>query len=132
MNEGTLRDWVRHAKFNVTQGKNFINSGSIGPWMVSADEFTVKDYENMDIQTYVNGELRQDDNTKNMMFPLKYIINYCSKFFHLKPGDIIATGTSNGAGARFEPPKYLCPGDVIEVKVERVGTLINGVIDEPI
>lgn len=132
MNEGTLRDWVRHAKFNVTQGKNFINSGAIGPWMVSADEFTPAMYENMHIQTMVNGEIRQDDTTSSMMFPLKYIISYCSKFFHLKPGDIIATGTPNGAGARFEPPKYLCPGDVIEVKVEGIGTLRNGVIDEPI
>ncbi len=132
MNEGTLRDWVRHAKFNVTQGKNFINSGSIGPWMVSADEFDAQKYENMRITTKVNGELRQDDTTASMMFPLKYIISYCSKFFHLKPGDIIATGTPNGAGARFDPPKYLVPGDVIEVEVEGIGTLINGVIDEPI
>jgi len=126
MNEGTLRDWVRHAKFNVTQGKNFINSGSIGPWMVSADEFDAQKYENLHISTKVNGELRQDD------IPLKYIISYCSKFFHLKPGDVIATGTPNGAGARFDPPKYLVPGDVIEVEVQGVGKLVNGVIDEPI
>ncbi len=132
MNEGTLRDWVRHAKFNVTQGKNFINSGSIGPWMVSADEFTAQQYEDMHITTKVNGEMRQDDTTASMMFPFKYIISYCSKFFHLKPGDIIATGTPNGAGARFEPPKYLVPGDVIEVEVEGVGRLTNGVIDEPV
>jgi len=132
MNEGTLRDWVRHAKFNVTQGKNFINSGAIGPWMVSADEFDPHKYENMHITTKVNGELRQDDSTASMMFPLKYIISYCSKFFHLKPGDVIATGTPNGAGARFDPPKYLVPGDTIEVAVEGVGNLVNGVIDEPI
>lgn len=132
MNEGTLRDWVRHAKFNVTQGKNFINSGSMGPWMVSADEFDAQKYENMHITTKVNGELRQDDTTASMMFPFKYIISYCSQFFHLKPGDIIATGTPNGAGARFEPPKYLIPGDVIEVEVDGIGKLSNGVIDEPI
>jgi len=132
MNEGTLRDWVRHAKFNVTQGKNFVNSGAIGPWMVSADEFNAQKYENMRITTRVNGELRQDDTTASMMFPFKYIISYCSKFFHLKPGDIIATGTPNGAGARFDPPKYLTPGDVIEVEVEGVGKLVNGVVDEPI
>jgi len=131
MNEGTLRDWVRHAKFNVTQGKNFCNSGAIGPWMVSADEFDANMYENMRITTKVNGELRQDDTTASMMFPLKYIIHYCSKFFELQPGDIIATGTPNGAGARFDPPKYLVPGDEIEVEVEGVGKLINGVIDEP-
>ncbi|GAA6152888.1 fumarylacetoacetate hydrolase family protein [Pseudoteredinibacter isoporae] len=132
MNEGTLRDWVRHAKFNVTQGKNFINSGSIGPWMVSADEFTAEQYENMRVRTWVNGELRQDDTTASMMFPFKYIISYLSKFYHLKPGDVIATGTPNGAGARFDPPKYLQPGDEIKVEVDGVGTLINGVIDEPL
>ncbi len=132
MNEGTLRDWVRHAKFNVTQGKNFINSGSIGPWMVSADEFSPEQYENMRVRTWVNGELRQNDTTASMMFPFKYIISYLSKFYHLKPGDIIATGTPNGAGARFDPPKFLQPGDEIKVEVEGVGTLINGVIDEPL
>ena len=130
MNEGTLRDWVRHAKFNVTQGKNFIHSGSIGPWMVSADEFTSEQFENMRVTTKVNGEVRQDDTTASMMFPFKYIISYFSKFFHLKPGDVIATGTPNGAGARFEPPRYLVPGDTVEISVEGVGTLVNGVKDE--
>ena len=132
MNEGTLRDWVRHAKFNVTQGKNFVNSGSIGPWMVSADEFTDEQFENMRVTTKVNGEVRQDDTTASMMFDFKYIISYCSQFFHFQPGDIIATGTPNGAGARFDPPKYLAPGDKIEVIVDGVGTLVNDVIDEPI
>lgn len=132
MNEGTLRDWVRHAKFNVTQGKNFVHSGSIGPWMVSADEFSAEQLENMRVTTRVNGEVRQDDTTASMMFPFKYIISYFSKFYHLRPGDVIATGTPNGAGARFDPPRYLVPGDVIEVEVEGVGTLVNGVIDEPL
>jgi 2-keto-4-pentenoate hydratase/2-oxohepta-3-ene-1,7-dioic acid hydratase in catechol pathway len=130
MNEGTLRDWVRHAKFNVTQGKNFVHSGSIGPWMVTADEFTPEQFENMRVTTRVNGEIRQDDTTASMMFPFKYIISYFSTFFHLKPGDVIATGTPNGAGARFEPPRYLAPGDIVEIDVEGVGTLVNGVQDE--
>ena len=132
MNEGTLRDWVRHAKFNVTQGKNFVNSGSIGPWMVSSDEFSPEKYEDMHITTKVNDEIRQDDTTASMAFPLKYIISYCSQFFHLQPGDVIATGTPNGAGARFTPPKYLVPGDVVEIEVDGIGKLINGIIDEPI
>ena len=68
MNEGTLRDWVRHAKFNVTQGKNFVHSGSIGPWMVSADEFAPADYRDIWITTRVNGEVRQHDTTAKMMF----------------------------------------------------------------
>lgn len=131
MNEGTIRDWVRHAKFNVTQGKNFVHTGAVGPWMVTADEFSPAQYEDMRVTTHVNGELRQNDTTASMLFPFKYIISYCSKFYHLKPGDLIATGTPNGAGARFDPPRYLEPGDVVEVEVEHVGKLVNGVIDEP-
>ena len=132
MNEGTLRDWVRHAKFNVTQGKNFEHSGAIGPWMVTADQFSAENYQNMRVSTRVNDELRQDDTTANMMFPIDYIIHYLSTFMTLKPGDVIATGTPNGAGARFDPPRYLAPGDVVEVAVEGVGLLKNGVADEVI
>lgn len=128
MNEGTLRDWVRHAKFNVTQGKNFDKSGVIGPWMMTADEFD--GYDNLSIQTRVNGQLRQNDNTSNLMFPFDYIISYLSSFMTLKPGDMISTGTPNGAGARFTPPKYLKPGDRVEVKAAGIGVLSNGVEDE--
>ena len=129
MNEGTLRDWVRHAKFNVTQGKNFVHSGGLGPWMVTADEFT--DYSNMTVSTRVNGEQRQHDTTANLMFPFPYLVSYLSTFYILKPGDIISTGTPLGAGARFEPPKYLVPGDVVEVEVPGIGILRNGVVDDP-
>jgi len=128
MNEGTLRDWVRHAKFNVTQGKNFDKSGVIGPWMMTADE--VDNYDNLTIQTRVNGQLRQNDNTSNLMFPFEYIVSYVSTFMTLKPGDMISTGTPNGAGARFTPPKYLKPGDRVEVTAAGIGTLRNGVEDE--
>ena len=130
MNEGTLRDWVRHAKFNVTQGKNFEKSGVIGPWMITADE--VQDYTNLDIETRVNGEIRQNDNTSNLMFPFDYIISYLSSFMTLKPGDMNSTGTPNGAGARFDPPIYLVPGDIVEVEAAGVGVLRNGVEDEVI
>ncbi|SKA95783.1 5-carboxymethyl-2-hydroxymuconate isomerase [Thiothrix eikelboomii] len=132
MNEGTLRDWVRHAKFNVTQGKNFVHSGSLGPWMVTADQFNPQVYENMTVTTRVNGEVRQHDTTANIIFPFAYIIHYLSTFYLLKPGDIIATGTPNGAGARFDPPRYLIPGDIVEVEVAGVGTLRNGIADESI
>lgn len=128
MNEGTLRDWVRHAKFNVTQGKNFEKSGVIGPWMMTADEFT--DFTTLPIQTRVNGDIRQNDNTKNLMFPFDYIISYLSQFMTLKPGDMISTGTPNGAGARFNPPIYLKPGDRVEVEAAGIGVLGNGVEDE--
>ena len=132
MTEGTIRDWVRHAKFNVTQGKNFYHSGAIGPWMVSADEFTAENYEDMRVMTRVNDEERQNDTTASMMFPIRYQIAYISQFFLLKPGDIIATGTPNGAGARFDPPIWLKPGDVVEVEVEGVGVLRNEVKDEEV
>lgn len=127
-NEGTLRDWVRHAKFNVTQGKNFERSGSIGPWMIPHDFFD--NYDNLDIQTAVNGEIRQDDATDCLMFPFSKIISYLSIFTALKTGDVIFTGTPTGAGARLDPPKYLVPGDVIEVSSLKIGTLRNGVEDE--
>lgn len=130
MNEGTIRDWVRHAKFNVTQGKNFPATGAIGPWAVTLDE--IDDLTDISIQTRVNGDLRQDDTTKSMMFPIRYLIAYISTFTELKPGDIIATGTPIGAGARFDPPKYLVPGDKVEVTVEGVGTLTNGIEDETV
>ncbi len=132
MNEGTIRDWLRHSKFNVTQGKNFYHSGSVGPWLVSADEFSAQNYENMRVITRVNGEERQNDTTANMMFPINFLIAYLSQFYLLKPGDLIATGTPNGAGARFNPPKWLKPGDWVEVEVEGIGILRNEVIDEKV
>ena len=130
MNEGSIRDYLRHAKFNVTQGKNFAKSGSVGPWMVTADE--LDPFSSHEIKTKVNGELRQNDNTDNLMFSFEYLVSYLSTFYHLKAGDIIATGTPNGAGARFDPPKYLTAGDVVEVEVSGIGSLKNGVITEEV
>jgi 5-carboxymethyl-2-hydroxymuconate isomerase len=127
-NEGTIRDWVRHAKFNTTQGKNFDASGSIGPWLLTADEVDwAKPYE---ITTRVNGEVRQHDTTENMIFDFRYLLSYISTFATLKPGDVIVTGTPTGAGARFDPPRWLVPGDTIEVEVPGIGLLRNKVIDE--
>ncbi|RWO77191.1 fumarylacetoacetate hydrolase family protein [Mesorhizobium sp.] len=127
-NEGTIRDWVRHAKFNVTQGKNFDRSGSIGPSLVPfSEEAQIADIA---LTTRVNGELRQQDRTSRMIFSFRKIINYISTFTTLVPGDIIVTGTPAGAGARFEPPIWLKPGDVIEVEAEGIGVLRNGVVDE--
>jgi 2-keto-4-pentenoate hydratase/2-oxohepta-3-ene-1,7-dioic acid hydratase in catechol pathway len=127
-NEGTIRDWVRHAKFNVTQGKNWDNSGAIGPWLVPFTDPAQLD--NARIITRVNGEVRQDDVLSRMMFPIREEIAYISTFTTLVPGDIIVTGTPTGAGARFDPPKYLVPGDVVEIEVEGIGTLSNTVADE--
>ena len=130
MNEGSIRDYLRHAKFNVTQGKNFAKSGSIGPWMVTSDE--LDPFSSLEIKTKVNGELRQNDNTDNLMFSFEYLVSYLSTFYQLKAGDIIATGTPNGAGARFDPPKYLTAGDIVEVEVSGIGSLKNGVITEEV
>ncbi len=127
-NEGTLRDWVRHAKFNVTQGKNWDSSGAIGPWLVPFS--AAAQLDDVRLTTKVNGELRQDDRTGRMLFPIRRQIEYISTFTTLVPGDIIITGTPTGAGARFDPPRYLEPGDVIEVEAEGIGKLVNTVQDE--
>jgi 2-keto-4-pentenoate hydratase/2-oxohepta-3-ene-1,7-dioic acid hydratase in catechol pathway len=128
MNEGTIRDWTRHGKFNVTQGKNFDRTGSIGPWMTTADAF--ESFESLRVTTRVNGELRQDDTTANLMFSFRHIIAYVSTFTTLMPGDLIATGTPVGTGARRDPPVFLASGDVVEVEVAGVGRLVNEIIDE--
>jgi len=127
-NEGTIRDWVRHAKFNVTQGKNWLSSGAIGPWMVPIDE--IGDLEALHLTTTVNGELRQDDTPASMKYSMAYQVHYLSTFTELAPGDIIFSGTPTGAGARHDPPIWLEPGDVIEVNVPEIGTLRNTVVDE--
>ena len=127
-NEGTIRDWVRHAKFNVTQGKNWDRSGAMGPWLVPFEDAAQLD--DVRITTHVNGELRQDDRTSRMIFPIRRQIEYISTFTTLMPGDIIVTGTPTGAGARFDPPIFLKPGDVVEVHADGLGTLRNSVEDE--
>ncbi len=128
-NEGTIRDWVRHAKFNVTQGKNWISSGAIGPHLVTMDELP-SSFDDLRITTHVNGELRQDDSPKTMKYSIDYQIHYLSTFTELHPGDVIFTGTPTGAGARQDPPVWLVPGDVIDVHVPELGTLTNTVVDE--
>ena len=127
-NEGTLRDWVRHAKFNVTQGKNFDASGSVGPWLVPfIDEAQLAD---IGLETRVNGEVRQQDRTSRMIFSFRKIIAYVSTFTTLVPGDMIICGTPTGAGARFDPPRWLVPGDVVEVEAGGIGLLRNTIADE--
>lgn len=127
-NEGTLRDWVRHAKFNVTQGKNFDRSGAMGPWLVPFKDASQLD--DIALSTHVNGELRQQDRTSRMLFPIRRQIEYISTFTTLVPGDIIVTGTPTGAGARFDPPVFLQPGDEIKIQADGIGQLVNTVEDE--
>ena len=96
--------------------------------MVTRDE--VEDISNLSLETRVNGEVRQKDIVSNMIFGIEYIDPYLSTLMELKPGDIIATGTPPGAGTYFAPPKWLVPGDLVEVEVARVGILRNEVMDE--
>ncbi|MEI2384366.1 fumarylacetoacetate hydrolase family protein [Breoghania sp. JC706] len=127
-NEGTIRDWVRHAKFNVTQGKNWDRSGALGPWLVPFREAAQLD--DVELTTRVNGEVRQHDRTSRMIHDFRAIIAYVSTFTTLLPGDILVCGTPTGAGARLDPPVWLKPGDVIEVEAAGIGILKNGVEDE--
>ncbi len=129
-NEGTIRDWVRHAKFNVTQGKNFEKSAAMGPGLLA---FTGPNMlADIELTTRVNGEIRQQDRTSRMIFSFTDIIAYVSTFTPLKPGDVLVCGTPTGAGARFDPPKWLKPGDIVEISADGLGTLSNGVRDEEV
>jgi 2-keto-4-pentenoate hydratase/2-oxohepta-3-ene-1,7-dioic acid hydratase in catechol pathway len=95
---------------------------------MSADE--IDPAKPLHLTTAVNGETRQDDTTANLIFTFPDLLAYVSTFMTLKPGDIIVTGTPVGAGARFDPPRWLKPGDVIEISVPGIGMLRNGVADE--
>jgi len=127
-NEGTIRDWVRHGTLNVTQGKNFDASGSIGPWIVTADE--VDPAKPLHLTTRVNGDVRQDDTTERLIWDFPELIRYITMFTTLKAGDLILTGTPTGSGSHAEPPVWLKPGDVLEIVVPEIGTLRNSVVDE--
>jgi len=126
-NEGTIRDWLRHGKFNVTQGKNWDSSGSIGPWIATADELDLT--KPLHLTVKVNGEVTQDDTTASMIKSFAELIAYVSTFMTLKPGDILVTGTPIKL-KRNEAPVWLKSGDVIEIAVPQIGVLRNTVKDE--
>ena len=125
---GSVRDWLRHGSLNVTQGKNFDCSGSLGPWIVSSDELDPA--RPLHLTTKVNGALRQDDPTDRLTWGFAWLINYITTFTTLRPGDLIWTGTPTGAGGHQTPPQWLKPGDVVEVEVPEIGVLRNQVVDE--
>ena len=126
-NEGTIRDWIRHGKFNVTQGKNWDASGSIGPWIVTADEVDLT--KPLQITARLNGEVTQDDTTDHLIKPFPDLIAYVSTFMTLKPGDIIATGTPVKL-KRDETSRWLKAGDTLEIECPAVGVLRNRVVAE--
>ncbi len=126
-NEGTIRDWMRHGKFNVTQGKNWDATGSIGPWIATADEVDLT--KPLHLTVKVNGEVTQDDTTASMIKSFAELIAYVSTFMTLRPGDILVTGTPIKL-KRNETPVWLKSGDVIEIAVPQIGVLRNTVKDE--
>jgi len=126
-NEGSVRDFQRHTH-QFTPGKNFPGTGAFGPWMMTPDE--LGDVSGLRLQTRLNGEIVQDALINQMIFDIPRQIEYCSSFTRLEPGDVIATGTPGGVGSRRTPPIWLKPGDVVEVEIDRLGVLRNGVADE--
>ena len=122
LNDGSVRGWQKHS---LHAGKNFANSGGYGPWIVTAD--SINTVSAMTLSTHVNGELRQHTDVSQMIFGLDALIAYISHFTPLYPGDLIATGTPEGAGGSFSPTRFLKAGDVVEITVSGVGTLSNRV-----
>jgi 2-keto-4-pentenoate hydratase/2-oxohepta-3-ene-1,7-dioic acid hydratase in catechol pathway len=125
-NEGTIRDWIRHGRFNVTQGKAWDATGSMGPWMTTGVDLT----KPLHIVCKINGEVTQDDTSDHMIFGFVDILAYVSTFMTLKPGDIICTGTPTKLNQKDDERKWLKAGDVFEMTVPEIGTLRNVVQDE--
>ena len=124
--DGSVRDWQRHT-MQFTAGKNFEKSGAIGP-VVDADE--VGDPVALELTTRVNGEIMQRGCVADLVFDIPCLVEYCTTFTELRPGDVIATGTPAGVGAARTPPVWLRAGDVVEVDIPGVGCLTNPVRDE--
>lgn len=126
-NDGSVRDFQRHTH-QFTPGKNFPGTGAFGPWMMTTDEFSFRGSQRL--QTRVNGQVVQEATFDQMIFDVPRMIEYCSTFTRLEPGDVIATGTPGGVGAKRTPPLWLKPGDTVEVEIDDLGILRNGVADE--
>jgi 2-keto-4-pentenoate hydratase/2-oxohepta-3-ene-1,7-dioic acid hydratase in catechol pathway len=126
-NDATLRDWQRHTH-QFTPGKNFPGTGACGPWLVTPDE--IDEIEQSQLTTRLNGVVVQQAYIRQMIFSIPELIEYCSAFTPLNPGDIIATGTPGGVGFKKTPPSFLGPADTVEVEIDGVGVLTNGVRDE--
>lgn len=123
-NEGSVRDWQRHTH-QFMPGKTFAGTGGFGPWMVTADE--IPDPTKMHLQTRLNGEVVQDTDVSLLVCSIPRLIAYCSTILPLLPGDVIVSGTPGGVGARRDPPLFMKDGDVCEIEVSGIGTLVNPV-----
>ncbi|CAN7277792.1 MULTISPECIES: fumarylacetoacetate hydrolase family protein [Pseudomonas] len=126
-NDGSVRDWQKHT-IQFVPGKNFPNTGGFGPWLVTGDE--IGDPQDLELTTRLNGEVMQHTRTSDMIFDVRQLIEYCSTFTELAPGDVIVTGTTGGVGAFREPPVWMKPGDEVEIEIARIGTLRNSIVDE--
>ncbi len=126
-NDASVRDWQRH-NIQFTPGKNFPGTGAFGPEMVERD--AVGDVTALRVQTRLNGTVVQDQPVSDLIWDIPYLIEYCSTFTELAPGDVIATGTPGGVGDKRTPPLYMKAGDRVEVAIGAIGTLSNPVIDE--
>jgi 2-keto-4-pentenoate hydratase/2-oxohepta-3-ene-1,7-dioic acid hydratase in catechol pathway len=127
-NDGSLRDWQRHTH-QFTPGKNFPDTGAFGPWMVTADE--IPDVEKLHLTTRLNGAVVQEAGLDQLIFTIPHIIEYCSAFTRLEPGDVIPTGTPGGVGFKRDPQLFMKPGDVVEIDIPGIGRLVNPIADEP-
>ncbi len=127
-NEGSIREFQRHTT-QWHMGKNFDNSGSIGPWMVTADELP-QGGKGLKIESRVNGKVMQSDDTSNMMFPVAETIVYATQGITLEPGDLLLTGTPSGVAHARKPPAWMRHGDVCEIEIEGIGILRNPIEDE--
>lgn len=126
-NDGSVRDFQRHTH-QFTPGKNFPDTGAFGPWMMTPDE--LGPLPKLRIQTRLNGEVVQDTTFDHMIFDIARQIEYCSTFTRLEAGDVIASGTPGGVGAKRNPPLWMKPGDVVEVEIDKLGILQNPIVDE--
>jgi 2-keto-4-pentenoate hydratase/2-oxohepta-3-ene-1,7-dioic acid hydratase in catechol pathway len=124
-NDGSVREYQRQTS-QFTPGKNFASTGGFGPWMMTPDE--VGDLDALEITTRLNGEVMQNAKSSLMVFGFASLIEYCSTFTELVPGDVIVTGTPGGVGAARKPPVFMDEGDVIEVEISPIGTLRNHVV----
>lgn len=124
----SVRDWQFHSQ-TMTMGKSFDTHGPVGPWIVTGDE--IGNPHDLDIRTLVNGEVRQDSNTKHLVFNCYDQIAYLSQAFTLLPGDIISTGTSGGVGVAKQPPQFLKVGDKVRIEIDKIGAIEHEVIMEP-
>jgi 2-keto-4-pentenoate hydratase/2-oxohepta-3-ene-1,7-dioic acid hydratase in catechol pathway len=126
-NDGSVRDWQRHST-QFIPGKNFPSTGGFGPWLVTSDE--VGDPSRLTLTTRLNGQTVQHATTDDLIFSIPRLIEYCSTFTELRPGDVIITGTTGGVGAYRVPPLWMKHGDIVEVEISKIGTLRNPIADE--